>query len=96
MILFFGDQRNIDCLVQVMIVMKPNENESFITFVQRIQRFRSSITSKLKSFKTLTHLNVQKTNISTFKIKIYDELELKNFRDLTRRIQDITNPDRSE
>lgn len=81
--LTFGDQRNIDCLVQEMLIMKPFKNESFVNFGQRIQKCRSQIASKLKSL----GLPVQEC---TFKLKNYDELALKTFiRGLTGRVQDM-------
>lgn len=47
--LSFGDNRNIECLVQEMLVMRPNKNESYLEFGQRIQKGISAIASKLIS-----------------------------------------------
>lgn len=81
--LTFGDQRNLDCLVQEMIIMRPFKNESFFAFGQRIQKGRSGIASKLKSMKL-------RPDECTFKIKNYDELALKTFiRGLSGRVQDM-------
>nr|CAH7724850.1 unnamed protein product [Callosobruchus chinensis] len=89
----FGDQRNLDCLVQELIIMKPHKNESFFNFGQRIQKARSAIASKLISM----NLAVAER---TFQIKNYDELCLKTFiRGLTGRVQDMVrlrNPDSLE
>nr|CAH7763946.1 unnamed protein product [Callosobruchus chinensis] len=91
--LSFGDQRNLDCLVQELIIMKPHKNESFFDFGQRIQKARSAIASKLISM----NLAVAER---TFQIKNYDELCLKTFiRGLTGRVQDMVrlrNPDSLE
>nr|CAH7723682.1 unnamed protein product [Callosobruchus chinensis] len=91
--LSFGDQRNLDCLVQELIIMKPHKNESFFNFGQRIQKARSAIASKLISM----NLAVAER---TFQIKNYDELCLKTFiRGLTGRVQDMVrlrNPDSLE
>lgn len=91
--LSFGDQRNLDCLVQDIIIMRPLKNESFLTFGQRIQKARSSIASKLISM----NLSAEERR---FQIKNYDELSLKTFiRGLTGRIQDLVrlrNPDSLE
>ncbi|CAH1977945.1 unnamed protein product [Acanthoscelides obtectus] len=91
--LSFGDQRNLGCLVQELIVMKPHKNESFFNFGQRIQKARSAIASKLISM----DVSVAER---TFQIKNYDELCLKTFiRGLTGRVQDMVrlrNPDSLE
>lgn len=81
--LSFGDQRNLDCLVQELIALKPHKNESFFTFGQRIQKCRSAVASKLKS------MNFTKPQCQ-FRMENYDELSLKTFiRGLTGRIQDM-------
>src|ERR1700712_2218912 len=41
--LTFGDQRNIDCLVQDLIVLTPNKNETPYNFGMRCQDVRSLI-----------------------------------------------------
>nr|CAI5820952.1 unnamed protein product [Callosobruchus analis] len=91
--LSFGDQRNLDCLVQELIVLKPHKNESFFNFGQRIQKARSAIASKLISM----NLSVAER---TFQSKNYDELCLKTFiLGLTGRVQDMVrlrNPDSLE
>lgn len=81
--LSFGDQRNLDCLVQELIAMRPHKNESFTAFGQRIQKSRSAISSKLKSM----NFNLAQR---TFRMENYDELALKTYlRGLTGRIQDM-------
>lgn len=81
--LSFGDNRNLDCLVQEMMVMTPFKNESFLALGQRIQKARSSSASKLISM----NLDVAERN---FLIKNYDGLSLKTFiRGLSGRIQDM-------
>lgn len=81
--LTFGDQRNLDCLVQEMIIMRPFKNENFISFGQRIQKCRSGIASKLKSMNiTIAERALQ--------IKNYENLALKTYiRGLTGRVQDM-------
>lgn len=81
--LSFGDNRNLDCLVQEMMALQPSKNESFLNFGQRIQRSRSAIASKLIA------LNLSKEE-RTFQIKNYDDLSLKTFiRGLSGRVQDM-------
>lgn len=91
--LTFGDQRSLDCLVQEMIIMRPQKTESFFSFGQRIQKCRSGIASKLKS------LNLSCAE-RILQIKNYDDLSLKTFiRGLTGRVQDMVrlrNPDSLE
>lgn len=91
--LSFGDNRNLDCLVQELIIMKPYKNESYVSFGQRIQKGRSAIASKLISMR----LDAAER---AFQIKNYDELSLKTFiRGLSGRIQDMVrlrNPDSLE
>lgn len=81
--LSFGDNRNLDCLVQEMIAMKTFKNETFLAFGQRIQKARSAIASKLISM----NIDIAERN---FLIKNYDDLSLKTFiRGLSGRIQDM-------
>lgn len=81
--LSFGDNRNLDCLVQELIVLRPYKNEPYINFGQRIQKSRSAIASKLISM----NLPIEERD---FKIKNYDELSLKTFiRGLSGRVQDM-------
>lgn len=91
--LSFGDQRSLDCLVQDLIIMRPNKSESYLNFGQRIQKARSAIASKLIS--SNTPLEERR-----FQIKNYDDLALKTFiRGLSGRIQDmirLRNPDSLE
>lgn len=91
--LTFGDQRNLDCLVQDLMIMHPLKNEIYSNFGQRILKCRSAICSKLQS------MNLP-INEKMLKIKNYDELALKTFiRGLTGRVQDMVrlrNPDTIE
>lgn len=91
--LTFGDQRNLDCLVQDLMILQPFRNESFSSFGQRIQKCRSSICSKLKSMNITPDEKI-------LQLKNYDELALKTFiRGLSGRIQDMVrlrNPDSIE
>lgn len=68
----FGDQRNIDCLVQDLIAVRPQKNETPYNFGMRCQDARSLITSKLNC-----------SNYSEDERKIrqsnYDDLALKTF-----------------
>lgn len=81
--LSFGDQRNIDCLVQEMLMAKPNRNETSLQFGQKVQKLRSAIASKLISL----NLPLLERN---FKLANYDELALKTFiRGLSGRTQDM-------
>lgn len=79
----FGDQRNIDCLVQDLVIMKEYKNESPHAFGERIQKARSLVATKLAS------LNLPQ-NEMILKLNHYDELALKTFiRGLSGRMQDM-------
>lgn len=45
--LTFGDQKNLNCLVKKMLIIKPFKNESFINFDQHFQKYNRLIASKL-------------------------------------------------
>lgn len=80
--LSFGDQRNIDCLVQDLISLRPDKNETPYNFGMRCQDARSLVTSKLNSD---TSMSVDEKSI---RIKNYDNLALKTFiRGLPIQIQ---------
>ncbi len=79
--LTFGDQRNIDCLVQDLIVLTPNKNETPYNFGMRCQDVRSLITSKLH---TLNYTAAEKIIYN----RNYDNLALKTFiRNLPSHLQ---------
>ncbi|KAK4885938.1 hypothetical protein RN001_002209 [Aquatica leii] len=91
--LSFGDQRNLDCLFQDLLITRPLRNESYLSFGQRIQKCKSAIASKL--------LRESLSNEErTFQMINYDQLALKTFiRGLQGRVQDMTrlrNPDTFE
>lgn len=91
--LSFGDQRNIDCLVQDLIVLRPLKNETPYNFGMRCQETRSLVISKLNaSNDTVTE--------KTIKIRNYNDLALKTFiRGLTGQLQNnirLRNPDSLE
>lgn len=79
--LSFGDQRNIDCLVQDLISLRPLKNESPYNFGMRCQDARSLIISKLN---TLDITREEKI----IRIQNYDDLALKTYiRSLPGQIQ---------
>lgn len=80
----FGDNRNLDCLVQDLIILRPLRNESPVNFGSRIQDARSLIFSKLKSISTYSDAE------RVLHVKNYSELSLKTYiRGLSGRLQDI-------
>lgn len=91
--LSFGDQRNLDCLIQDLIVMRPNKNETTYNFGMRCQDARSLIISKLN---TMGMPNIEKI----IHLRSYDDLALKTFiRGLSGQIQmnvRLRNPDSLE
>lgn len=91
--LTFGDNRNIDCLVQDLIILKPFKNEPPTQFGARIQDALSLLISKLNSANLA--LNEKILHLNNYK-----QLALKTFiRGLTGRLQDmvrIRNPDSLE
>lgn len=91
--LSFGDQRNIDCLVQDLIALRPNRNETPYNFGMRCQDARSLIISKLNSL----GLDPAERNI---RLQNYDDLALKTFiRGLSGQVQNnvrLRNPENLE
>lgn len=87
--LSFGDQRNLDCLVQDLITLSPNKNETPYNFGMRCQDARSLIFSKLNS------LNLAQNELDV-KTQNYDDLALKTFiRGLSGQLQNnirLRNP----
>lgn len=87
--LSFGDQRNIDCLIQDLIVLRPNKNEAPYSFGMRCQDARSLIISKLNTLP----ITVEE---KTVRLQTYDDLALKTFiRGLAGHIQNnirLRNP----
>lgn len=92
LLLSFSDQRNIDCLIQDLLALKP-KNESPYTFGMRCQDARSLIISKLNS---MAMSNEEKL----IRLKTYDDLALKTFlRGLSGQIQNnvrLRNPQNLE
>lgn len=89
----FGDQRNLDCLVQDLIALRPQKNETPYNFGMRCQDARSLITSKLNCCTyTEPERKIRQSN--------YDELALKTFiRGLPPFIQNnvrLRDPDKLE
>ena len=91
--LSFGDQRNLDCLVQDLITLSPIKNETPYNFGMRCQDARSLVFSKLSTL----NLNNNELDI---KRRSYDDLALKTFiRGLTGQIQNnirLRNPQNLE
>lgn len=89
----FGDHRDLDCLIQDRIILKPDRKESPYNFGMRCQDVRSLIISKLNS----TDLTVEKEELQ---IRDYDNLALKMcIRGLSGRLQDnirLRNPESTE
>lgn len=65
--LYFGEQRNIECLMQDLLNLRPNKNESPYNFGRRL------ITSKFNSL--LTYAPEEKKIL----IKNYNDLALKSY-----------------
>ncbi|XP_057671275.1 uncharacterized protein LOC130903024 [Diorhabda carinulata] len=70
--LSFGDQRDIDCLVQDLINLKPFKNETPYNFGMRCQDSRSLIISKLNTL----HFDPSEKPLH---LRNYDNLALKTF-----------------
>lgn len=91
--LSFGDQRNIDCLIHDLIVLRPLKNETPYNFGMRCQDARSLIISKLN---TLPIPNDERI----IRLRSYDDLSLKTFiGGLSGQIQNnvrLRNPDSLE
>lgn len=94
LLISFGDQRNIECLVQDLINLKPNKNETPHNFGMRCQDARSLIISKLNSNTSIC------AEEKAFEIKNYNDLALKTFiRGLQNPIQTnvrLRNPENLE
>lgn len=92
--LSFGDQRNIDCLIQDLISLCPNRNETSYNFGIRCQDARSLVLAKLNSLEGIT------AEEKDIRIKSYDDLALKTYiRGLTGNIQTnvrLRNPENLE
>lgn len=93
LILSFGDQRNLDCLVQDLIILRPLKSESPYDFGVRCQDARSLVISKLNS-STMTQAE------KLIYIKNYNDLALKTYiRGLPPFLQNnirLRNPDSLE
>lgn len=91
--LSFSDQRDIDCLVQDLLLLRPLKSESPYNFGMRCQDARCLIISKLNS------QNLSKAE-RDIRLKNYEDLALKTFmRGLTGTIQNnvrLRNPDKLE
>lgn len=91
--LSFGDQRNIDCLVQDLIVLRPHKSESPYNFGMRVQDSRSLIVAKINSINMIPEEKI-------LNLKNYDDLALKTFlRGLNGQLQNnvrLRNPDSLE
>lgn len=91
--LCFGDQRDIDCLIQDLIALRPNRNETPYNFGMRIQDTRSLVINKLNTL-TMT------PNEKLIRLTSYDDLALKTFiKGLPLNLQTIIrlrNPDSLE
>lgn len=72
LILSFGDQRNLDCLVQDLITLRPLKNESPYNFGIRCQDARSSVISKLNT-------SDMRPEEKMIYIKNYNDLALKTY-----------------
>lgn len=81
--LTFGDNRNLDCLVQDLLIMKPEKSEPAVRFGARIQDARSLIYSKIN----ISNFTPQQKLLH---LQNYEGLALKTFiRGLSGRLQDI-------
>ena len=68
----FADQRSIDCVLQDIITLKPDRNESPQQFGLRLQDIRSLLFSKV-------NMSDDERNIKLIKITEYSNLILKTF-----------------
>lgn len=81
LVLTFGDQRNIECLAQDLIYLKPNKTETPYQFGMRLQDARSLLASKINS----SELKIDEKLIH---LKNYDDITLKTFiRGLNGQLQ---------
>lgn len=91
--LCFGDQRNLDCLIQDLINLRPHKNETPYNFGMRCQDARSLVISKLN---TLPY----DAAVKRIHMQNYNELSLKTYiRGLTGQLQTnvrLRNPDSLE
>lgn len=91
--LSFGDQRNLECLVQDLLSLRPFKNESPYNFGMRCQDARSLIVSKLNCL-------VMSQAEKQIRLENYNELSLTTFlRGLPINIQTnvrLRNPDSLE
>ena len=91
--LSFGDQRNVDCLIQDLIVLKPFKSESPYNFGMRCQDARSLIVSKINC----SNMSAAEKMI---RLESYDDLALKTYlRGLPGQLQTnvrLRNPDSLE
>lgn len=91
--LSFGDQRNIDCLLQDLIMLRPLKNENSYNFGIRCQDARSLIISKINALEISTDQKI-------LRIQNFDDIALKTFiRGLSGAIQNnirLRNPDSLE
>lgn len=92
--LSFGDQRNIDCLIQDLITLQINKNETPYNFGMRCQDARSLIVAKLNSLPGVP------PEEKIIKMNTYNDLALKTFiRGLTGQLQNnirLRNPNSLE
>uniref|UniRef100_A0AAR5P3Z2 Uncharacterized protein n=1 Tax=Dendroctonus ponderosae TaxID=77166 RepID=A0AAR5P3Z2_DENPD len=68
----FSDQRSIDCIIQDIITLKPEKNESSLQFGIRIQDARSLLFSKVNTSNDIRELKL-------LKIAEYGNLAMKTF-----------------
>ncbi|XP_050516300.1 putative mediator of RNA polymerase II transcription subunit 24 [Diabrotica virgifera virgifera] len=91
--LSFGDQRDLDCLIQDLITLRPFKNETPYNFGMRCQETRSLVAQKLNT------LNI-KAPEKLIRIQSYDDLCLKTYiRGLPLSLQTnirLRNPDSLE
>lgn len=82
----FGDTRDIDCLCQELLNMRPRYKESYLDFAERLQLLRSKLAMKINS---LPETNMNKdTKIA--QLELYDQTALKTFiRGLRGNFQNI-------
>lgn len=77
----FSDQRNVECLIQDIITLRPFKNETIFNFGQRCQDVRELVRAKT-SILPITAAE------KTVRIKTYDDLALQTFiRNIPGNIQ---------
>lgn len=80
----FGDQRNIECLEQDLLMARPLRNENSLDFGRRLQVLRSSLAQRIGSD---TQLDNQTKAIH---LRQYDQMSLRTFiRGLPTPLQSI-------